>query len=122
MNKGMKFLGWVAIGLTVVFMLGIVTMQLWNWLVPVLFGGPVITFWQGLGLLLLSKILFWGFGGKSGWHSHRGHPGDHWKSRFYAKFSSMTPDERAAIKQKLKEKWCQWGDEPAQKDSPATND
>lgn len=29
-------------------------MWIWNWLVPQLFGGPLITFWQVIGL----KILF----------------------------------------------------------------
>ncbi|MBT4034063.1 MAG: hypothetical protein HOB84_15400 [Candidatus Marinimicrobia bacterium] len=35
-----------------------ITMLLWNWLVPTLFSGPVITYWQALGLIVLSKILF----------------------------------------------------------------
>ena len=33
-------------------------MLLWNWLMPVIFGLAIITFWQALGLLALSKILF----------------------------------------------------------------
>ena len=31
---------------------------LWNWLVPELFSGPVVTYWQALGLMLLSGFLF----------------------------------------------------------------
>lgn len=31
---------------------------LWNALIPDLFGGPTITFWQGIGLLILSGMLF----------------------------------------------------------------
>jgi hypothetical protein len=31
---------------------------LWNWLMPQLFGLPVITFWQAVGLIGLSWILF----------------------------------------------------------------
>ncbi len=31
---------------------------LWNWLMPVIFGLPVITFWQAAGLMLLISILF----------------------------------------------------------------
>ncbi len=34
------------------------TMLLWNWLMPVIFKLPVITFWQALGLTCLSNILF----------------------------------------------------------------
>lgn len=31
---------------------------LWNWLMPTIFGLPYITFWQAVGLNLLSTILF----------------------------------------------------------------
>jgi hypothetical protein len=49
-----------------------VTMLLWNWLIPTLFSGPVITYWQALGLIVLAKILFSsGPGGcRSDRHSH----------------------------------------------------
>jgi len=33
-------------------------MWLWNWLCPVLFGLPVVTFWQALGLFALLRCLF----------------------------------------------------------------
>jgi len=60
---------------------------------------PAITFWQAMGLLVLSKILFSGIGGK------RGNSG-HCKHRYYEKWSAMTPDERARFKEKMKDKWC----------------
>ena len=31
---------------------------LWNWLMPVIFGLPEITFWQALGLKVLCAMLF----------------------------------------------------------------
>ena len=34
------------------------TMILWNWLMPVIFNLPEITFWQALGLNMLAGILF----------------------------------------------------------------
>ena len=37
---------------------------LWNWLMPTLFGLPVISLWQALGLLVLSRILFGGLLGR----------------------------------------------------------
>ena len=40
---------------------GFVTMHLWNWLMPAIFGLKTITFLQALGLLVLGKILFGGF-------------------------------------------------------------
>lgn len=106
MNRGLFFLKCMVLGLIFVAVIGFVTMSLWNWLVPVLFNGPQIDYWQALGLLLLSKILFWGFGGKR--HHHDG-PGMHsWKRRFYGKFSNMSPEDREAFKQRLRDKWCSW--------------
>lgn len=99
MKKGLKILKWIVLGTVFIGVVGLITMQLWNWLVPVLFNGPTLTFWQALGLLVLSKILFSGFGGK------RGHSG-HWKHRYYEKWSSMTPEQRARFKERMKDKWC----------------
>lgn len=81
-----------------------VTYLLWNWLVPGLFSGPAISYWQALGLLVLTKILFFGIGGRR--HCE---PGGHqmfWKHRFYEKMSSLTPEEREAFKNKMRQKWC----------------
>jgi hypothetical protein len=101
MNKGKKFLKFLPIGAVCVLLLGTVIMLLWNWLVPPIFNGPEISFWQALGLFLLAKIIF-GFGG-GGWK--KGGPYA-WKHRYYEKFSSMSPEDRERFKEKLKEKWC----------------
>ena len=53
-----------AVGFGLLF--GIVIRELWNWLMPMLFGLPLITFWQGVGLFILAKILFGGCGSGSG--------------------------------------------------------
>lgn len=71
-----------------------IVMWLWNWLIPDLFNGPMITFWQALGLLLLSRILFRGFYGMKGKGMHQ--MGE-WKGRF----EKMTPEE----KEKVRELW-----------------
>ena len=44
---------------------GEVVMHLWNWLLPALFGWRLITFWQAVGLLVLCRILFGRWGGRS---------------------------------------------------------
>jgi hypothetical protein len=62
--KGWFILKCVVLGLIFASVIGLITMYLWNWLVPDLFNGPEITYWKALGLLVLTKILFWGFGGK----------------------------------------------------------
>jgi hypothetical protein len=40
----------------------LILMLLWNALLPAIFGLTSITYWQALGLFILSKILFSGFG------------------------------------------------------------
>lgn len=90
----------VAVAIAGVALFTYATQWLWNWLVPALFQGPQVSFWQALGLLVLSKILFSGLGGKGG--SSGG--GRHWKR----KWAAMTPEERSRFKHRLQEKWCGW--------------
>ena len=61
-------------------------MRLWNWLMPGLFGLHLITFWQAVGILVLSKILFGGFRPRFG-------PGMHWRRRMMERWEQMTPEE-----------------------------
>ena len=75
-------------------------MLLWNWLIPVLFNGPILTYWQALGLLVLTKILF-GFGGKKHW----GQGNNHWKQKWRDKCASMSHEERNRIKNHFMHKW-----------------
>jgi len=42
----------------ILLILGYPLMWLWNWLMPIVFGLPEITFWQAIGLNLISTILF----------------------------------------------------------------
>ena len=48
-------IGMIAIAIV---LLGYPLMLLWNWLMPIIFGLPEITFWQAIGLNFLSTILF----------------------------------------------------------------
>ena len=52
------FIGIIAVICTVLLILGYPVMWLWNWLMPTIFNLPEITFWQAIGLNLLSTILF----------------------------------------------------------------
>ena len=67
---------------------GEIVMQLWNWLLPPIFGWPEIGFWQALGLLALCRILFGGLGGRGGSRSTR----------------HMTPEERDRWRQRIRER------------------
>ena len=66
-----KVLIGIGIGILIVgglFLLGFITMHLWNWLMPEIFGLPQVTYWQTWGLMILSFILLknWGSGESSG--------------------------------------------------------
>lgn len=75
-----------------IFIGGQVVMLLWNWLLPPLFGWQQVTFWQALGILALSRILFGGFGMKGGPHPKmRRSMAQHWEH--------MTPEEREKFRQ-----------------------
>ncbi len=77
-----------------VVVFGVVVMALWNWLMPALFGWRLITFWQALGLVVLSKILFGGF------HAHGGGR-THWRRRMRERWEQMTPEEQEKFRQGL---------------------
>ncbi len=79
-----------------------VVMALWNWLMPELFGLPYISFWKAAGLLLLSKILFSGLGGKKFDKKHKSHE---WKSHFSSKHP-LTPEQKQELKEKFASRWC----------------
>ena len=79
-----------------VFVFGSVVMLLWNALLPAVFGFKVITFWQALGLLVLSKILFGGFMGR---HSH--HKCHDRMQAYGGRFMHLSPEER----EKMKAEW-----------------
>jgi hypothetical protein len=110
MNRGMFFAKCVLFGLIAISLVGVVTLLLWNWLIPTLFKGPVINYWEALGLLLLTKILFWRVGGgsRNTCNTTDNAAAPYWKHRFYEKFSTMKPEDREAFKNKMKEKWCNW--------------
>lgn len=69
--KNKKFKKLWAIPLFIVIFAALVwaTMLLWNALLPAIFGIVTITYWQALGLLVLGRLLFGGFGkGGGGMH------------------------------------------------------
>jgi hypothetical protein len=73
---------------------GWIVMSLWNWLGPELFGLRQVTFWQALGLLVLCRILFGGFGpGGGGRHSRKS------RDRMSERWMNMTPEERESLRQ-----------------------
>ena len=85
--KRIKFFG---IWLIALAALSAVVMLLWNLLLPAVLGVVAINYWQAMGLFVLSRLLFGGFGGMKmmmgGYHGHGHHMREKWMK--------MTPEER----------------------------
>lgn len=110
MKRGSWILKMVIFFTLMMGIVGLITQLLWNWLVPVLFGGPLINFWQALGLLILSKILLWPISKK-----HHGKEG--WRPYWKEKWGGMTDEEKAAFRLKMRDK-CGWGRPGETKSTP----
>lgn len=80
-----------------------VVMQLWNHLLPDILHVGTITYWQAMGIFILSKILF-GFGGKGG----GGAPWMRRKQMMEERFRNMSPEDREKFKSQWKDR-CGWG-------------
>lgn len=96
--RGLKIFLFASLFVTVA---GFITMSLWNWLVPALFNGPAISFLQTLGLLVLTRILFggWGRGGRAGGWSRRR---EIWRKKMESRMAHLTPEEQEKFRQKMR--------------------
>ena len=91
-----KYVGFGILGLSFIILAVFATMCLWNSLIPVLFHGPVLSFWQTAGLFILSKILLTGVAPHS-----RNHRRYEWKNKYHDKFrpgrmgkeNAVTPEQ-----------------------------
>ena len=88
-----------------VALFGELVMHLWNWLLPSLFGWHPIGFWQALGLLVLCRILFGGFGGHGPGRSRM-------QRRWAERWERMTPEEREKFRHGVRGRCGHFG-EPA---------
>ena len=77
---------------------GELVLQLWNWLLPPLFGWRQVTFWQALGLLALCRILFGGFG-------RHGSGRSNYRRRMAERWERMTPEEQERLRQSWRGRW-----------------
>jgi hypothetical protein len=86
--RRLRFVGvrFVLFGIVLVGVMGFVIVGLWNVLMPAIFGLPAITFWQALGLFVLSRVLFGRFLGGWGSRMHR--------MRVARGLKDLTPEER----------------------------
>ena len=77
---------------------GGIVKQLWNWLLPSIFGWRQITFWQAVGLLALCRILFGGLG-------RHGSGRSNYRRRMAERWERMTPEERERLRQSWRGRW-----------------
>ena len=107
--KGLKFIIFATL---FVLVGGYVIMSLWNWLIPSIFNGP-IGWTQAIGILILGRILFGGFGHRGGWGGgrwgHRGWGHHDWKQRMENRMANMTPEQKEQFKAQMKERWGRCG-------------
>jgi hypothetical protein len=89
-RRARKLFVLIPIGILAIAIFGFGVMSLWNWLVPALFGGRLITFWQALGMLVLSRILV---GGLS-------------RPRVVHKWEQLTPEEREKFRTAMERQRC----------------
>lgn len=96
-----KFRGKVALfillGIAMFFAVSAIVMGLWNCILPDVLGVKAINYWQAVGILILSKILFGGVGGKKGFGKEK------WEKLKEERMNGMTDEQ----KEKFKEAWKQ---------------
>ncbi|HST11828.1 MAG TPA: hypothetical protein VLL05_15740 [Terriglobales bacterium] len=98
----LRSLKFVLCAVLFVALAGFVVMRLWNWLTPTLFGWHLITFWQAVGILILSKILIGGFRGH-GCGKSCGPRG------MMARWEHMTPEEREKFREGMRGRCGSYG-------------
>jgi ABC-type multidrug transport system fused ATPase/permease subunit len=93
-------LGFVVV-LVVIAGFSVAVMLLWNALVPDIFGLPALAYWQAVGILVLTRILFGGIGKNQLSHLEMGR-GFHHSNSLREKWMNMTEEERKAFVEKEK--------------------
>lgn len=101
MKRKFRFL-FVLVPVAFVTLGALVTMGLWNWLVPSLFGLGMIGFWQAAGILVLARILFGWRGGHHHAHLRHAYAGSSCHAHMmHRRWHSLTPEQR----EKLEKRW-----------------
>lgn len=102
----LKVAKFLLFAISFIALVGWVTMALWNALLPTILGVTTITFWQALGLLVLSRILFGGMGragfGRGGGWGRGGPRQQSWKDKMAERWQHLTPEQRDQMKAKWK--------------------
>ena len=98
-----------------VMLFSYIVMRLWNGILPDVIGVKVISFWQAMGILVLSKILFSGFGGFA---QKKEQFRNRFRQKMLDKWEHMTPEEKQKFKDEWKNRCRGWGGRFNDKDFP----
>ncbi|MBM1105445.1 hypothetical protein JQC67_04745 [Aurantibacter crassamenti] len=63
-KKAFKILFMIIAAILFLLLFGYCFMLLWNWLMPDVFGLPILSYWKAVGILVMAKILFGNLEGK----------------------------------------------------------
>ncbi len=107
-NRFVRMAGIAVLVVLVLALVGFVVMQLWNSLLPPLFGLKAIGYWQAVGLLVLTRILFGGLGRRGG----HGHWRSRWRKRWQERWEQMSPEEREKFRAGMGARCEDWHSEP----------
>ncbi|MGE5521074.1 MAG: hypothetical protein ACM3VS_14175 [Candidatus Dadabacteria bacterium] len=105
MNTGWKRrrFYFIPFAILAVFVFGAIVMLLWNNVVTPVLHVSVVNFWQALGLLVLSKLLFSSFSGGRG----------SYRRDYYAKqkmmWNQMTPEQKENFRKEWKDRCSRTG-------------
>ena len=94
----------VPLAIAALFGISSVVMLLWNWVIPSISTLGLLTYWQAMGLLVLSKILFGGMRHGCRDRHHGGHHFQH--GPFKDRFMEMSDEEKEAFKSQWKSRCC----------------
>ena len=94
--KVLKYTGFGVMGIGAMFLFVWLVMLLWNTLIPELFNGPILSYWQAAGMLILSKILLSGIGSGGSKKSYSGR--STWKSKYHDKYRKECEEKDIKVK------------------------
>jgi hypothetical protein len=97
-----KFIFFPILAAGALALISYIVMLLWNNLLPDILHASTITYWQAMGILVLSKILF-GFGGG---HGRGGAP---WMQHKMERFKNMSPEEQQRFREEMRSRCGKWG-------------
>lgn len=91
----MKILKSIGIGIFIALAIALyvlIVMELWNWIMPKVFGLTTISYLEAAGIILLCKLLFAGGGKCKGKPCHR--PAGRWKTSLKEKLRQTCENQK----------------------------